>query len=143
MIDEYVILNRKPNFIIKLFIFNFFLLTGLVIFGINTFSYQNYFHIHSRILNLNSYFYLEVLVPVKEVNKISQQNLLWVDSKSYYYTIYSIDKEVVYLDHINYLKVYLEVNSLDKDFQRNGYHLDIRIKNEKKKIIDYLNKKEV
>ena len=40
MIDSYIILNRKTNFIIKTFIFNILIIGLFVIWGINTFYYH-------------------------------------------------------------------------------------------------------
>ena len=143
MIDTFVILNRKPNFVIKVFIYHLIFLTGMVIFGINTFSYQKYFLIHSQIFNLNSYYYLEVLVPVKEVNKVTTQNTLWIGSRKYYYKVYKLDQEVTYQNNNNYIKVYLEVLHLDHEYQINGYRLDVKIWDKKIKLIELLlNKKE-
>ena len=143
MIDKYIILNRKTGLIMKLFIYNISFLTVLVIFCINTLTYQTYFQIHSQILNLNSYFYLEVLIPAKEVNKITKQNQLWINSKKYQYKVAKIDKNITYKNNTNYIKLFLEINNLDKVFQINGYRVTIKIKKDNKKIIDYFkNKKE-
>ncbi len=141
MIDKYIILNRRPNFVVKLFIYNIIFLTGLVIFGINTLLYQSYYQFHSQILNLDSYYFLEVLVPVKEVNKVTKQNQLWINSKEYNYQVFKIDEKVSYRNGENYIKVYLDINHLDQSFQKDEYHINVKIKKDKKTIIDYLKDK--
>ena len=128
MVDTYIILNRKPKLLIRVFIVNIFFLTGLVIFCINTLSYQLYFQIHSQVFNLNSYYYLKVLIPVKEVNEITKQNKLWIDTKSYYYKVVNESNDITYRHGINYLTLYLKVDNLDEKYLRNGYHLDVKIK---------------
>lgn len=142
MIDKYIILNRKPNNIIKIFIIIIIFLTGIVIWGINNFTYQKYLLVHSQILNLNSYYYLEVLIPAKEVNQITKQNSLWINQKKYTYRILKIDNNIIFQNQENYIKVNLEINNLEKKYQVNGYHLDIKFKKKSKKIIEYLKNEE-
>lgn len=137
MIDSYVIINRKTPLIIKMFIINFIILLLLVIWGINTLLLHSYIQIHSKFLNFESFYYLEVLIPVKEVNQITLQNQIIIDSKKYNYKIYKIDSNVTYKNNQNYQKVYLEILNIDKSYLINGYELDVKILKEKKKIIDY------
>ena len=138
MIDSYIILNRKTNLIIKCFVFNICVIMVLIIWGINTFKYQSYFHIHSKILNFNSYYLMEVLIPEKEVNQIIKKNKLLIGNKEYIYRVYEISNNIIYKDSINYQKIYLEVFELDDIYKFNNYRLEIKIPNEKKKILDYL-----
>ena len=138
MIDSYIILNRKTNFIIKVFIFNILIIGLFVIWGINTFYYQTSFLLHSKILNFNSYYFLEVLIPVKEVNEITKQNKIIIDGEFYDYQVYKINSDVLYENYTNYQKVYLEVIDLKEKYRKNGYQMDVKILGKKKKIIDYL-----
>ena len=138
MIDSYIILNRKPSIILKVYLFNIILIIIIVIWGINTFYYQNYFQIHSEISNFNSFYFLEVLIPVKEVNQITKQNKIIIDKKEYYYQVYKINPDIIYKNNINYQKIYLEVNALEDFYQKKGYHVVAKIPKERKRIIDYL-----
>ena len=138
MIDRYIILNRTPKIIIKLFIINIFLITGIVIWGINTLMYQKFLQIHSEILNVNSYYLFKVLIPVKEVKTITNNNKLWIEKKEYQYKVKTIDNKVIYQKNQNYIPIYLEVKDVEKEYLIDGYQLDIKIEKEKKKIIDYL-----
>lgn len=133
MIDSYIILNRKTNFIIKIFLYNICFLIILVIWWINTTNYQTFFHIHSQIQNLNSTFYMEVLIPVKEVKKITNQDKIVIDSKGYTYRVAKIEENIIYKNNINYQKLYLEIYHLDLTYQINGYHLEVKIPKENKK----------
>lgn len=137
MIDSYIIMNRKTNLIIKIFIFNICIIIFLIIWGINTFYYQSYFHIHSKLLNFNSCYLLEVLIPEKEVNQIIERNELLIGEKNYNYIISEISDNIVYQDNINYFKLYLEVIGLEDYYKINNYRLDIKIPKENKKIINY------
>ena len=40
------------------------------------------------------FYYMEVLVPVKEVNQITKQNKIIIDKKIYNYTIYKTDNKI-------------------------------------------------
>ena len=71
MIDTYYILNKKCNFSIYVFILNVIILLSYIIYGMNTYTYQNYIQLHSEIIIKNSLFYLEVLIPEKEVSNIT------------------------------------------------------------------------
>ena len=142
MIDKYIILNRKPRLVIVLFLIQLFLLTGFVTWGINTFSYQNYSLFHSRILSQNSYYFLEVLVPVREVNQVINQNVLWIDKSKYNYKFTNKSDSVIYHDGKNYLKVYLEIFDLDDEYLINGYHLDVKFCLSSEKVKSLLKNKE-
>lgn len=138
MIDSYIIMNRKTSILVKTFLFNILFLVAFVIYGINTCYYQNYLKFHSKILNFNTLYYLEVLVPVKEVFEVTKQNQILIDGKKYNYQVYKIDSDVVYKNYNNYQKVYLEIDSLETMYHKNGYQLDVRIMVDNKKIIEYL-----
>ena len=138
MINSYIILKRKTSIIIKFFIINIILLIGFIIWGINTFYYQTFNQLHSKILYINTFYYMEVLVPVKEVKQIMNHHQLIINSKKYNYEIYKIDTNAIYINKKNYQKVYLEILNLDKTYQINSYELDIKILKEKKKIINHL-----
>ena len=141
MINSYIILKRKTSIIIKFFIINIILLIGFIIWGINTFYYQTFIQLHSKILYFNTFYYMEVLVPVKEVKQIMNHHQLIINSKKYNYEIYKIDTNAIYINKKNYQKVYFEILNLDKTYQINSYELDIKILKEKKKIINHLKDK--
>ena len=139
MINHYLILNRKPSFIIKTFILVISFIIIAVIWGVNTFYYQNFIILHSRIKYFdNSYYFIEVLVPIKEVKQITKQNQIAINNKTYNYLIYKIDNNITYIDDENYQYVYLNVINLDDSYLINGYETDVKILKERKKIIDYL-----
>lgn len=138
MIDSYIIMNRNISLIIKFFLINVFLIGTIVIWGINTFYYQTSFQFHSKILNFNSYYYLEVLIPVKEVNQITKQTQILINEKKYNYHIHKIIPDVIYKKPNNYQKLYLEIENLEEKYLKNGYHIDVKFLGESKKIIDYL-----
>lgn len=137
MIDGYIIMNRRTNLIIKMFVFNISIIIILVIWGVNTFYYQSYFHIHSKLINFNSYYLLEVLIPEKEVNQIINKNVLLIGDQVYNYSVYQVSNNIVYRDNINYIKLYLDVFYLEEKYKINNYQIEIKIPAYNKKIINY------
>ena len=83
MIDTYYILNKKCNFFIYIFILNVIILIMYIIYGMNTYTYQNYIQLHSKIIIKNSLFYLEVLIPEKEVSNITTNEKIIIEKKNY------------------------------------------------------------
>jgi hypothetical protein len=138
MNSSYLILNRTPSLIIKAFIFNTIILAVLIIWGINTLYYQKFIKLHSEIVCCDSLFYSAVLVPIKEVKQIINNNSVKIEGKTYLYSVNRIDNNITYINNKNYIKIYLEIFNLDKEYLINGYKLDLRILTENKKIIEYL-----
>lgn len=138
MNSSYLILNRTPSLIIRAFIFNTIIFAGLIIWGINTLYYQKFIKLHSEIICCDSLFYSVVLVPAKEVKQIINNNNLKIEGKTYLYRVYKIDNNIIYINNENYIKIYLEIFNLDKEYLINGYQLDLKIFLENKKIIEYL-----
>lgn len=137
MIDGYVIQNRKPKLVIKIFVFIMFLVISLFVWGINTLIYHDFYHLNSKIKKFNSYYFLEVLVPVEEVNRIVKQKYLFIDDIQYFYDVYNISNDAIYENDSNYQRLYLEVKGLNESYLIDGYRLNIEIPKESKKILNY------
>ena len=143
MNTSYVILNRKPSLIIKIFIFNIIILISLIIWGINTLYYQTYLTFLSKVVNYNDKYVLEILTPISKVPQIKKQNKIIIDKNTYNYQIYEIDNNVVFINNTNYQKIFLEIPNLSTNYLINGYKMDVKFPGKKQKIINYLkNEKE-
>ena len=143
MNTSYVILNRKPSLIIKIFIFNIIILVSLIIWGINTLYYQTYLTFLSKVVNYNDKYVLEILTPISKVTQIKNQNKIIIDKNTYNYQIYEIDNNVVFINNTNHQKIYLEIPNLCTKYLINGYKMDVKFPGKKQKIINYLkNEKE-
>ena len=102
MNNSYIILNRKTSIIIKVFLYNIITLIIIVIWGINNFQYKNFIKIHSKVLNFNSFYYMEVSIPVKEVKKITNQNQIIINNQySLHCTNPRISGSAVFPSHPN------------------------------------------
>ena len=143
MNTSYVILNRKPSLIIKIFIFNIIILVSLIIWGINTLYYQTYLTFLSKVVNYNDKYVLEILTPISKVTQIKNQNKIIIDKNIYNYQIYEIDNNIVFINNTNHQKIYLEIPNLSTNYLINGYKMDVKFPGKKQKIINYLkNEKE-
>ena len=55
----------------------------------------------------------------------------------------NVNNNATYINQKNYQKVFLEIFNLNDYYKINGYEMDVKIPEEKKKIIEYLkNEKE-
>lgn len=142
MIESYIILNRKPNIIIRIFTINLILIICLIIWGINTYNYKTYFEFHSKLSNFDSLFYLEVLIPSKEVDQVLNNKNIIINDKKYLFSIYKIDENITYKNNINYQKVYLKIKNLEEKYLINNYRINVKFERDNKKIIDYITKNE-
>lgn len=138
MLETYILLNKKCRPLVKIFLFNTLILLLFIIYGINTYYYQTSIQLHSKILLKDSLFYLEVLIPEKEVSTVIENKKLKISNQEYYYRVIKIEDNITYKDNINYQKGYLEIENLERKYQKKGYHLIVQFLKEKKKIIDYL-----
>ena len=109
MNTSYVISNRKPSLIIKIFIFNIIILVSLIICGINTLYYQTYITFLSKVVNYNDIYFLEILTPISKVPQIKNQNKIIIDKNTYNYQIYEIDNNVIFINNTNHQKIFLEM----------------------------------
>lgn len=138
MLDTYLILNRKQNYLIKIFLINVIILLLITIYGINTLYYEFYIQLHSEILSNDSSFYLKVFVPEKEVLTVTEGKIIEISSKKYTYTIDQIEDNILYKDNENYQIFHLKIDNLDPIYKKNGYHIKVKIKKDRRKFIDYL-----
>ena len=81
MLDSYILLNRQPKNIIKLFTFSIFLLFFILIFLINKLTYTPYLEKKSKVVFMNNNFYLEVEILQDEFNTISNSNKIIINNK--------------------------------------------------------------
>ena len=141
LIDSYIILNRKSSPTIKIFLFIIITLIFIVIWALNTLNINSIIHINSEIHNVHSYYLMKVIVPQKEVNNITNKKLL-INGKIYKFNIYQKSPNIIYKNNNNYRELYLKIYNLDKEYQVNGYHINITLVGESKRILDYLKKGE-
>lgn len=135
MLDSYVIINRKPKKIIKLLIVYILLLFVVLFILINKLTYIPYLVKNSKIIFKDDDYYLILEVSPNELNTISLKNKIIIDNKEYSYKIYKISSEI---SNSNKQKIYLNVNRLPKLYKINNYSLLIKVKKDKKRVLNCL-----
>ena len=83
MIDEYIIINRKPKIIIKIFIYNIMFLMMLVIYLSNILTYTSYYSTNSYIFCSNNKYYLKLIIPIDKINLIVKKESLIINVEIY------------------------------------------------------------
>ena len=135
MIDEYIIINRKPKIIIKIFIYNIMFLMMLVIYLSNILTYTSYYSTNSYIFCSNNKYYLKLIIPIDKINLIVKKESLIINDEIYNYSIYKIDSNAI---NDNNIIIYLKVYGLKGSYKINNYIVKIKVEGERKKIIYYL-----
>lgn len=134
MFEKYVIINRKPKIIMKIFVYNILVLMVLSVYLSREISYTSYYSIYSYIFYSNNEYYLKLIVPIDKINLIIEQNMLNIEDNAYNYEVNEIDSNVI---NNNSQVIYLKVYKLDSSYKINNYMVKVKFKEKTKKLIDY------
>ena len=129
MLDSYILLNRQPKNIIKLFTFSIFLLFFILILLVSKLTYTPYLEKKSRVMFMNNDFYLELDVSKKELDIISRANKIIIDNREYFYRI------ALRRNNNSKQKIYLDIKNLVSSYKINNYVLLVKFKEESKRGI--------
>lgn len=132
MLDSYILLNRQPKNIIKLFTFSIFLLFFILIFLINKLTYTPYLEKKAKVVFINNNFYLEVEINHDEFVTIFNNNKIIIDNKVYFY---KIDLES---SDDSGQKVYLNIEDFPDSYKINNRVILVKFEEETKGVIDSL-----
>lgn len=132
MIETYILLNRQPKIISKLFLFNIFILITLIIYASFTFRYTSYFYSTSKITFKNNIYLLKITTSINNLDVVAKNKNIIINNKEYMYEIYEIestDKDQ---------EIYLKVFNLEEYYLIDNYSVNIKIERNSKVLIDYL-----
>lgn len=132
MLDSYILLNRQPKNIIKLFTFSIFLLFFILIFLINKLTYTPYLEKKAKVVFINNNFYLEVEINRDEFVTISNNNKIIIDNKGYFYKINLESSDD------SGQKVYLNIEDFPDSYKINNRVILVKFEEETKGVIDSL-----
>lgn len=139
MLDSYIILNRQPKIIIKIFYCVSILLTFLSLYLLTTLTYTSYYSNNSYVTFIDKSYYLKLKVQVDKLNLITTNHQIILDNNIYNYQVYKIENDITNNSQI----VYLKIANLDESYKINNYGIKIKIEENTQKIIQYIkNKKE-
>ncbi len=129
MLDSYILMNKQPKNIIKLFTFSIFLLFFILILLVSKLTYTPYLEKKSRVMFMNNDFYLELDVSKKELDIISRANKIIIDNREYFYRI------ALRRNNNSKQKIYLDIKNLVPSYKINNYVLLVKFKEESKRGI--------
>lgn len=132
-----IILNRKVEPLIYLYIMIIIVIVLSLIIFITLFHYKTFYKIRSVVEKEDNLCYIRVYIPLDDVKYIINNNILYIDKKKYFYNIRNINKEYL-TDNLNtYESILLDVNISDKYCMQN-LNLSLKFLKEDRRIIDYL-----
>lgn len=132
MLDSYIILNSKNTSIIKFYSYSFILFTLILSYFILNLTHITYFQKTSNIILKNNNYYLKIIIPIKKLNLLTENNYLIINNTKYNYQVKNIS-----LYKNNKISLYLQINNLDNSYKINNNSINIKIK-EEKKILEYI-----
>ena len=132
MLDSYIILNSKNTSIIKFYSYSFILFTLILSYFILNLTHITYFQKTSNIILKNNNYYLKIIIPIKKLNLLTENNYLMINNTKYNYQVKNIS-----LYKNNKISLYLQINNLDNSYKINNNSINIKIK-EEKKILEYI-----
>lgn len=134
MLDKYIILDREPNIVIKVFIYFLIVFVILLIYLSNRLSYTSYYSNNSYITFVLDDYYLKMDIPVNKLDLIINNNKIILDDRVYSYQIHSLEIGQSMNSQVIYLKIY----DLDLSYKINNYIVKVMIKEREEKILNYL-----
>lgn len=136
-INSYIIINKKTNFITKIFIYiSLSILISLTI--VLNFNYKKYYYTKSNVTKINSNYNLVLYLSPEKLKIIKNNDSVFIDNKKYNYKINSISNEyIISNDFNNYIEVILDINLKEKDKINNNI-LEIKFLESNKKLFYYL-----
>ena len=132
MLDSYIILNSKNTSIIKFYSYSFILFTLILSYFILNLTHITYFQKTSNIILKNNNYYLKIIIPIKKLNLLTENNYLMINNTKYNYQVKNIS-----LYKNNKVSLYLQIKNLDNSYKVNNNSINIKIK-EEKKILEYI-----
>lgn len=132
-IKSHIILNKKTNNIINMFIL-ISLMIIITLITITQFKYIKYYEIKGMVVKNNEEYKLQLYIDPNKLNVVKNNKKIIIEEKEYEYKINSIDNEHTIN---NYLKVTIDIKLLEKDKINNNI-LQTKIQESNKKLFYYI-----
>ena len=136
-IEAEIFLRKEISIVYKIILFIFVLITCVTLIILNM-NYYTYITLNGIVKEVDNNYVLVLETDKNNIKYITNNNIMSIDNKSYYYEIYKIDNELYISDNMkNYNIIYLKTN-LEKKYLVNNLILKIKIKKDSKIILKYL-----
>ena len=134
-IDSEIILSRKIEPIIFVYIMIIIVITLSLIIFLTLFHYKTYYKVKGIVEGDN--YYIRVYIPLDDTNYIVSNDIVRIDRKEYKYKIILIDSEFLIDNNNTYQAILIKVE-LPTKYKFNNLSLNLQFLKEDKKIIDYI-----
>ena len=136
-IEAEIFLRKEISIVYKIILFIFVLITCVTLIILNM-NYYTYITLNGIVKEGDNNYVLILKKDKNNIKYITNNNIMSIDNKSYYYEIYKIGNELYISDNMkNYNIIYLKTN-LEKKYLVNNLILKIKIKKDSKIILKYL-----
>lgn len=140
-IDSEIIMQRKINSFVYVYIMIIIILVLSLIIFFMLFNYKTYYKTKGIVTEENDYYYIKTYIPLNNIKYLTNNNIVIIDKNKYKYSIKNIDKEY-YTDNQNTYQIITIDLDLPSKYQYNNLTIELKLKKEEKKIIDYILRKE-
>ena len=136
-IDGTLIMQRKIEPIIYVYIMIIIVIMLSLIIFLILFHYKTYYFVSGTILKENDYYYIRVFIPLDDVKYIVNGKMVIIDDEIYDYEVFSIDSEYFTDNVTTYQIIKLKVQLKD-NYKYENLTLKLKFIKENKRIIDYI-----
>ncbi len=136
-IDSVIILQRKINLLVYVYIMIIIvIILSLIIFFILC-HYKTYYTIRGVVINEDNCFYIRIYAPLEKVKYITDNDVVMINRREYKYNVVMIDSEYFTDNIFTYQIVKIEAQ-LDNNYKFNNLTIDLKFLKDNKRIIDYI-----
>ena len=139
-VNSYIILNKKTNKLIKLFIITSLFIVLLLVLTLNI-KYKKYYYLYGQVDNN---YRLILYCDIKYLEVLKKNNKVVINNNTYNYKILSIDTNYTILNNTNnYIQLVIDINLNSEDkITNNILKLKVLVSNKKLfyYLIDYIKK---
>lgn len=134
-IDSQVILGRKIEPLIYVYIMIIIIIVLSLIIFMMLFHYKTYYNIRG-IIDGEDY-YIRLYVPLDDAPYVINGKIVRINRKDYEYEIVKIDDEYLSDNYNTYQVVFIKIN-LPSKYKFNNLSLSIQFLKDDKRVIDYI-----
>ena len=134
-IDSEIILGRKIEPLIYVYIMIIIVITLSLIIFLTLFRYKTYYKVKG-IVEGDDY-YIRIYVPLDDTEYIVLNDIVRINKKEYKYKIILIDSEFLINNNNTYQSILIKVD-LPSKYKFNNLSLNLQFLKEDKRVIDYI-----
>ena len=135
-IDSKIILERKIEPLIYVYIMIIIVITLSLIIFLTLFHYKTYYKVKGIVEKSEDY-YIRLYIPLDDTDYIISNDIVRINKKEYTYKVIMIDSEFLIDSNNTYESILIKVE-LPSKYKFNNLSLNLQFLKEDKRVIDYL-----